>query len=878
MSKNHKDRKLALARLLQDLSDGSGDPSEFVSQLDEFENKELEEFLAAKKSLELLKKLQTKQGTHPTSDTLANGTLANVDVPSRIDRFEIQRLAARGGMASIFHAFDPVLQREVALKVPLPQLQNGNEELGERFRREGQAVALLSHPGIVPVFDAGEADGQSFISFQWIPGVNLATFLNQNSPANGPRLKVDECVVAVANLASAVAHAHAKGILHRDIKPANILVDETQESKPWHSRLLVTDFGLAKVFDRETTVLTNDDSLIGTPAYMSPELVKGDVEIDQRSDIYSLGVLLYELLIGKPPHKKQSYAATIRAIENEPIPRLQKLRQEIPADLEAICLKCLARNLDDRYASAYELESDLQRFMNNEPVTARRIGALGQLSRWSKRNPFLASSLCLAIAALTIGSATTTWLWRSSESNRQVAIQQKMKAIESEKNETAARLNAEEISAELSRQIAILQNLFEDLDPDHESFDGASLRERLGDRLVESTQLIASATRQEPQRSSLLRTFSRTLASLGRPNESYDAITNAISSSKGKLTRSQELLLLHQLAHSEATLENLEKSIKVMEPIIDEFLSNHDLSLVEKMRALNQLADAHYQLVWTFQSQESIVQSKKRFKQLAVLTDGVDVNELRILSLVANWRIASLEFLEDKSRKNLKNLEQLWSDFQNDPASNNSIYSAATIELIRLNQMAHQTERAIELAELAYEHASEHFGSTDSRTLRAIDGLIVALGSVNNSDTRKRLREILPEADILCKSVAEKLGAENGDAIIIRGNVATAWGIIGDLDKCIEIKNELLDISTETHGRSAPATQLTIAALAIAYQEQGDLASAEDCLNEFLDFLKEFPDREQPFWNAKRRVATNQLRLIKAMKLFSKGNSSSKQE
>ena len=270
-------------------------------------------------------------------------------------RYELTHLIARGGMAQVYRAMDRQLERPVALKVLFPEL-SVDRTFVERFRREAQAAANLSHPNIVPVFDWGEDDGSYFIVMEYVEGRPLSAVLRDPEPMP-PR----QIATIGAGVAAALAFAHRHGVVHRDVKPGNVLITPDGDVK-------VTDFGIARAVNTEES-LTQTGAVMGTAAYFSPEQAEGK-GVDSRSDIYSLGVVLYEMSVGRPPFTGDSpVAVASKHVRDMPaLPR--EVNPAVPAALEAVVMKAMAKNPDDRYGSAEELRADLLRFADGRPVEA----------------------------------------------------------------------------------------------------------------------------------------------------------------------------------------------------------------------------------------------------------------------------------------------------------------------------------------------------------------------------------------------------------------------------------------------------------------------------------------------------------------------------
>lgn len=333
-----------------------------------------------------------------------------------LGRFEVQNEIGQGGFSRVFRARDPQLDRLVALKVPKPGVLV-DQTTRKRFEREAHAAAILSHPNIVPTYEVGSAGPISFIAMGYCEGKTLATEMADR------KLDARESAEVISTLAMAVEHAHQRGIVHRDLKPSNVLIEKSpsRESTDGNSlalsdRLRISDFGLAK-FESQDATLTQEGAIVGTPAYMSPEQAAGKV-VGAPTDIYALGMILCELLTGRLPFLCDSHLATLRAVESYPVPNIRKLNPQIPKDLAAIAEKCLRKNPNERYGSAFELAEELQNWLNGRPVVARSIGPVEQFSKWCRRNPAVAASLTAAMACLTIGLGIAGWNWHKAEEAR----------------------------------------------------------------------------------------------------------------------------------------------------------------------------------------------------------------------------------------------------------------------------------------------------------------------------------------------------------------------------------------------------------------------------------------------------------------------------
>jgi WD40 repeat protein len=371
---------------------------------------------------------------------------ADGDTPNYLGRFELRRHLGQGAFGVVWLAFDPDLRREVALKVPhAGSLADAN--LRQRFIREARAAAGLDHPGIVPTYEAGEAGPICYLASAYCPGPTLAAWLRQREAP----VPVQQAARVVAALADAAQHAHSRGVIHRDLKPSNVLLapptQGTVSGDGESSVPRITDFGLAKFLVAEvgvsTAPLTHSGTIIGTPAYMAPEQAAGDPDlVGPAADTYALGVILYELLVGRPPFQAEIPLETLVLAKSEdPVPP-SRLRPRLPRDLEAICLKCLRKEPGRRYTSAGELADELRRFLAGEPLRfTRPLGRVEKVWRWCRRNPWRAGATALAASAL-IGTAIVAVLYAGVQRD---AKEQVDRALEKEK---AERSRAERAAAE----------------------------------------------------------------------------------------------------------------------------------------------------------------------------------------------------------------------------------------------------------------------------------------------------------------------------------------------------------------------------------------------------------------------------------------------
>ncbi len=359
----------------------------------------------------------------PPKSSRGEGSPASADaspLPARIGRYRILRLLGEGGMGTVYEAEQDNPRRPVALKV----IRHGlvSPALRKRFAHEVQILGRLHHPGIAQIYEAGLGeDGRPFFALEFIPGQPLTEYVRRHQLDPAARLAL------AARVCDAVQYAHERGVIHRDLKPGNILVDETGQPK-------IIDFGVARATDADvwtTTGRSEMGQLLGTLSYMSPEQVMGDPsEIDQRSDVYSLGVILFELLSERLPYNLENLpllevAHVIR--EREPS-RLGSIHSVFRGDVETIVGKALEKDRTRRYASAGELASDIRRHLNNEPIRARPPSALYHLRKFARRNKGLVGGVVGVFAALLLGTIVSVLFALRAVQNEQLANEEKREA------------------------------------------------------------------------------------------------------------------------------------------------------------------------------------------------------------------------------------------------------------------------------------------------------------------------------------------------------------------------------------------------------------------------------------------------------------------
>ncbi len=349
--------------------------------------------------------------------------------------YELLGEIARGGMGVVYKARQVTLNRIVALKVVLHG-PFSSEAFVRRFQIEAQAAAGLKHPNIVVIYEVGEHDGHHFFSMEYVEGQNLADLVKEKP------LPARRAAVYLKTIAEAVHYAHQRGVLHRDLKPSNLLLDAFDQPR-------ITDFGLAKLLGSEVE-LTTTGEVLGSPSHMPPEQAAGKfAEATPRSDVYSLGAILYHLITARPPFQADTLQAVLSQVQNTPPVEPRRLNPGVPHNLQTICLKCLQKEPSHRYGSAKELAEDLARLLDDKPILASPVPAAERLWLWCRRRPLLAALSAALAAAVLLGFTGIIWQWRRAE---QHALGESRERRLAEEQTAKVRLNLYAVDVNLASQ------------------------------------------------------------------------------------------------------------------------------------------------------------------------------------------------------------------------------------------------------------------------------------------------------------------------------------------------------------------------------------------------------------------------------------------
>jgi serine/threonine protein kinase len=482
-------------------------------------------------------------------------------VGERIGAYTIERLLASGGMGAVYLARQSNPSRRVALKLMRHGL--GSRAALRRFETESEILGRMQHPGIAQVYEAGthrDRDaGVPFFAMEYVEGGRPITDF-----ANHRKLGTRERIQLFVTVCEAVHHGHVKGVVHRDLKPTNILVDAAGRTK-------VIDFGVARATDVDiaaTTLRTDIGQLIGTPRYMSPEQCDADpARIDARCDVYSLGVVLYELLCGRLPYASEGKPThdLIRSIREDPPTRLGSHSSRLRGDVETIVMKALEKAPERRYASAQALADDLERYLRGEAIQARPPSAIYQLRSIARRHRAIFAATTTILATLLAGSvAVSALLVRESGARRTAedALRERDAALEASKRSLAR----------VQSTHAFLQRLLGTADPQQGGREGTLVVDAMEFGLVE---LEAGLLSDQPDaRIELLRTIAAAIANNGRPQRGEEIVRRALTEAKalgveGRALRSRCLndlgILLSHLGDSDGALAALQEAALLAE-------------------------------------------------------------------------------------------------------------------------------------------------------------------------------------------------------------------------------------------------------------------------------------------------------------------------
>jgi eukaryotic-like serine/threonine-protein kinase len=711
---------------------------------------------------------------------------------TRIGPYKLLQEIGEGGMGTVYMAEqERPVRRQVALKLIKPGMDS--RSVLARFDSERQALALMDHPNIARVFDAGSTDsGRPYFVMELVRGIPLTDYCDQN------RLGLPERLALFRPICSALQHAHQKGIIHRDLKPTNILV-ESHDGRPVPK---VIDFGLAKATGgmrlTEQSLFTAFGGVAGTPLYMAPEQATlSALDIDTRADIYALGVILYELLTGSTPITRDSIQSAaldemlrvIREVDpptpssristSEALPSLAASRQVEPArlsrmvrgELDWIVMKALAKERERRYDSAIGLADDIERYLDHQPVSAGPPTAAYRLRKFIRRHRIPVTAAALVLLALVLGVVGTTL--GLFEARRQKAFADDQRS------------QAEKRLSQVQRLNNILGAIFQDLNPENARSDDKPLSAVLGERLDRATAEIEGEATGDPLAVAQMQMIlGVSQSSLGYPNRGIALLSKARATFTARLgpDHHQTIRSMHNLASSYFDSGQNDRALPLREETLALARSKLGPDHPDTFTCMVDLADSYLNA-----GQND--QATKLFEEtLALMKSKLgpdDPETFRCMHLLAHS----------------------YSD-------------------------AGQNDRAMTLLEEALALTRSKRGPDHPETLGAMNNLANIYSLAGRNDRALKLRE---ETLALTRT---KLGPDHPQTLTCMSNLASSYSEVGQNDRALKLREELLPLARTKLGPDHPETLRDMRSLANSYRQTGQYGRATKLLEETLPLLK----------------------------------------
>jgi tetratricopeptide (TPR) repeat protein len=716
----------------------------------------------------------------------------------QVGRFPVTGILGRGGMGVVYLATDPDLGRPLAVKL----LRGEDGEGVERFRLEANALAGLTHPNIVRVYEFGEDIGRPYLALEYVEGRTLRDALR-----TGP-LSAAAAARMMQPIAQAVQAAHDAGVIHRDLKPANILLTKDQTPK-------VTDFGLAKRLD-SAEGLTATGVLLGTPQYMAPEQAFG-LETERRTDVYGLGATLYECLTGRPPFMGATALDILRQVaDDDPVP-VRRLNSAVPRDLETICHKCLAKQPGQRYASAAALADDLGRFLAGHAVHARPLGVVERLWRWGRRHRLAATLIVVTVASVLTGTSVALWQAQEARSARDAALNAQAAALTDQR---AAEEQADQASAvnaflinDLLRQASSTVQADDQAKPDPQLTVRAALDRaaaKVGPRFAERPHLEAH----------LRMTLGNAYREVGETEKALAQLRPAYAFIHAQLGRTHPTALnaLNDLALTEADAGQLASAIARFEECLQ--LKRTTLGATH----LSTLATAQ-NLALTYQLNQQFVQALLLHEQVAQHYEKL-LGPTNPLTLEAQHNLATAYGHVGRIPEALQLFTAVWQQQERTlgpehPTTINTLGNLAQVHLT-----AAELSMALERFEKAVRLHCQVLGPHHPNTLQLLQRQAQAYAEA----------EQLPRALVLAEESLRlhrtHLGAQHPATLTQMLRLALMYGPAGRVDEAIALLDDCRRGQQAKLGADHPDTLTTLHALGLARWNGQQRAQAVELLEE----------------------------------------------
>jgi eukaryotic-like serine/threonine-protein kinase len=728
------------------------------------------------------------QAFDPNSTSDSNVDFGGSTANTKIGAYRLIKPIGQGGMGSVWLAQqEKPIQRSVALKIIKAGMDTA--EVIARFEAERQALALMNHPNIARVFDAGSTDqGRPFFVMELVNGLPITKFCDDQ------KLTAEQRLELFCTVCHAIQHAHQKGIIHRDIKPSNVLVSEI-DGEPV---VKIIDFGLAKATDArltEKTLFTQIGQIVGTPTYMSPEQADSAMDIDTRTDVYSLGVLLYELLTGVTPLdigslQGAAFREVQRVIREVDPPKMsnrlsslgdaslinagnratdtRKLIHKVRGDLDVIAMKALEKNRNRRYETPDGFAADIQRYLNREVIEARPASAIYRLQKFWSRNKVGVGSIAMIAIALIGGTIVSTW--------------QAIRANQATVAEREAKFKAEKRLVQIEKGADLLGWIFKDLDLRSVEGDGKTLEQVLGQRLKDAAAKLNKDDVGDPVMTAKLQSLlGESLYSLGYVDESIELFESSTKTNQEQLGPDDPITLttFHNLAECYVMAGKYDKAIPIHKTTLD--------------RSKATLGPEHY----------DTISSTKDLGNAFVYVNDYD---------------SGIPLLEEALRLSRKTVGE-----------SDTLLLTAMNSLAVAYQQSGKLAQALPLYEETLGLRRNHFGADHYDTMTSMNNLAACYHGL------KDLEKSLPLMQEVYELRKTKLGEDHPHTIGSMGNLAVVLESTGQRKEALPYFEKSLEISEAKNGKNHPSTIQKIRNLANCVRDLGETERAMKLYQEYVD-------------------------------------------
>jgi len=765
--------------------------------------------------------------TSDGGDDAAGATSVDPTLPSQVGAYRVRELLAHGGMGAVYLAEQENPQRTVALKVIRPG--HATPELMRRFENEAQVLGLLKHPGIAQIYEAGNADAghgpQPFFAMELVDGVDLARYAREQQLDTRQRLEL------VARVCDAVAHAHQRGIIHRDLKPSNILVDAEGQPK-------ILDFGVARATDADlkATVNTTSGQIVGTLPYMSPEQVAAEpAELDTRSDVYALGVILHELLTGEMPYSLagKSIIEVARTIQEEEPAPLSTVSRTYRGDIETIVRTALAKEKERRYPSVLALSGDIRRYLADEPIHARPPSTVYQLRKFARRHRALVAGASLAVLALVAGLIASSYAFvqAARERDRAKAINDYLvREVLAAPDPEVAGVDVKIVDV-IDRAAAGAQEAFAgqpDLESDLQVTLATTYR---GLGLYETSEHHAQRAldlRRELYGENALETL-EALDQLGRAKLGQDQLGEAIDllgtvvDERSRALGADDLDTLDtmvDLAVAYSRSGRYDRAVEIERAVLAGRVRQLGADDIETQQARVSLAES-LGIVGELEEAETLY--VEAYEGASAARGDTDMTAIHALGgLAALYRdLGDYDRAEDYGRRALEASKQTYGEEHPTTATAMSVLAAV---LIRRNE----PEAAEPLNRRALEIYRIRLGDAHQHTMTARHNLATNIGRLGRWDEAEQMHlENLAER----REYAGERSTAVAESLV---GLGTVYINTDRPERAVEVLEEGLAIYRETFGDDQPDVATTMSNLGMAYRQAGDFASAAEITRQLL--------------------------------------------